>query len=496
MLDLSWLLRRHKACPCFTYRSPSSVSAPPQAAFKALEVLFQDLPPDSGMAFVLVTHLPVGYETSLPDILGRHSAMAVTIAGNGEAIEPNHVYVCPSGSTLTVKEGRLVLSPLGAGPVPNLVDALLYSLAEDRGEQAIGVVDGEVPDHSTFSKNRHGRFRDCDLLRKLFETVVRRCMAEGLVDGVAFAVDASLIAADANKQRSAARSDHVDWETIARTRRSVREYLDTLDEAAWGAASETVPKFISRSDPAAQWTGAHKGHAFFAYADNYLIDLKAAIIVDVEATRAIRQAEVGAARTMIERTEDRLGLCPERLAADSAYGSAEMLGWLVNERAIEPHIPVFDKSARDDGTFSREDFAYNQKADVYVCPADKVLTSTGTLVNDGATLLYRASKYDCDACELKPRCCPKMPARKVPRSIHEQARDVARDVAKTDAYVKSRRERKKIEMLFAHLKRILRLDRLRLRGPFGARDEFLLAATAQNFRKLAKLILPPTLKPA
>ena len=288
----------------------------------------------------------------------------------------------------------------------------------------------------------------------------------------------------------------VDWEAIARTRRSVREYLDTLDEAAWGAASETVPKFISKSDPAAQWTGAHKGHAFFAYANNYLIDLKAAIILDVEATRAIRQAEVGAARTMIERTEERLELSPERLAADSAYGSAEMLGWLVNERAIEPHIPVFDKSARADGTFSREDFAYDQQSDVYICPAGKELASTGTLVNDGATLLYRASKHDCDACELKPRCCPNMPARKVPRSIHESARDVARDIAKTEAYVTSRRERKKIEMLFAHLKRILRLDRLRLRGPFGARDEFLLAATAQNLRKLAKLIPLPTLQPA
>jgi hypothetical protein len=182
---------------------------------------------------------------------------------------------------------------------------------------------------------------------------------------------------------------------------------------------------------------------------------------------------------MIERTEDCLGLCPERLAADSAYGSAEMLGWLVNERAIEPHIPVFDKSARDDGTFSREDFAYNQEHDLYVCPAGKALTSTGTLVNDGATLLYRASKYDCDACELKSRCCPKMPSRKVPRSIYENARDVARDIAKTEAYVTSRRERKKIEMLFAHLKRILRLDRLRLRGPFGAQDEFLLAATPE-----------------
>jgi hypothetical protein len=164
-------------------------------------------------------------------------------------------------------------------------------------------LDGEVPDHSTLSKNRHGRFRDCDLLRKLFETVARRCMAEGLVDGTAFAVDASLIAADANKQRAVAGSDDVDWEAIARTRRSVR-------------------------------------------------------------------------------------------------------------------------------------------------------------------------------------------------AIHENARDVARDIARTEAYMTSRRERKKIEMLFAHLKRILRLDRLRLRGPFGARDEFLLAATAQNLRKLAKLIPLPTLQPA
>src|ERR1700730_15152747 len=250
-------------------------------------------------------------------------------------------------------------------------------------------LEGRVPDHSTFSKTRHGRFRDSDAFRRPFSMVGKGAMTEGLVGGEGFAVDASLIAADANKQRSFASTDEVDWQELAVARRSVREYLDTLDDAAWGAASEVVPKFISPSDPAAQWTGAHKGHAFFAYADNYLIDLKAAIIVDVEATRVSRPAEVGAARTMIERTEDCLGLRPERLAADSAYGSAEMLGWLVNERAIEPHTPVFDKSARDDGTFSREDFAYDQQHDLYVCPAGKVLTSTGTLVNDGTTLHYR-----------------------------------------------------------------------------------------------------------
>src|SRR3954465_3626122 len=193
---------------------------------------------------------------------------------------------------------------------------------------------------------------------------VRRCIEEGLVGGEGFAVNASLIKADANKQRSAEGSEAVDWEAIATTRRSVREYLNTLDEAAWGAASEVKPKFVSKSDPAAQWTGALKGHAFFAYATNYLIDLNHAVIGDVEANHAIRQAEVGAARTMIERTQDRFDLWPARLAADSAYGSAENLAWLVHERGIEPHIPVFDKSERQDGTFSRSDFAYDHAHDL------------------------------------------------------------------------------------------------------------------------------------
>jgi hypothetical protein len=170
----------------------------------------------------------------------------------------------------------------------------------------------------------------------------------------------------------------------------VKEYLATLDDTALGAASEVVPKFVSPSDPAAQWTGAHKGPAFFAYSDNYLIDVKFGVIVDVEASRAIRQAEVGAAKTMIERTEERFGLKPERLVGDTAYGAAPMLNWLVEEKGIAPHIPVFDKSKRDDGTFSRSDFRYDPTSDVYHCPGGKRLGTSGT-VHEGKTLLYRAS---------------------------------------------------------------------------------------------------------
>jgi transposase len=353
-------------------------------------------------------------------------------------------------------------------------------------------LNGPVPDHSTFSKNRHGRFRQSDLLRRLFETVLQRCLREGLVGGEVFAVDASLIRADANRQKGIEGDKGLPPEASAR---AVGEYLTVLDDAAFGAATEVTPKFISPSDPAARWTGAHGGQAFFGYSTNYLIDVDNAVIVDVEATTAIRQAEVLAAKRMIERSMQRLDLYPAKVIGDSAYGSAEMLGWLVYEHGIEPHVTVFDKSARKDGTFSREDFTYDHAGDVYYCPDGKMLTTTGSLL-DGTTLRYRASKYDCQACRLKSRCCPKEPARYVPRSIHEGARDMARHIARSWEGRVSRRLRKKIEMLFAHLKRILKLDRLRLRGPNGARDEFLLAATAQNLRKLAKLVPVPSFQPA
>jgi transposase len=361
-------------------------------------------------------------------------------------------------------------------------------------------LDGSVPDHSTFSKNRHGRFRESDLLRRLFETVLQRCIDEGLVGGEGFAVDASLIQADASDRSRVEGAAGLPPNAAGR---AVEEYLAVLDDAAFGAVSEVTPKFIAPSDPATRWTAAHRGPAFFAYSANYLIDADNAIIVDVEATTAIRQAEVLAARRMIERSLEGFDLRPAKLIGDTAYGSAEMLNWLVNDQGIEPHIPVYDKSRRTDGTFSRDDFSYDHRADVYTCPGGKELrqyrypgrAAKATPPIDGL-YRYRSAKTDCDACALKPQCCPTQPQRKLLRSIHEGARDLARAIAKTEAYQTSRRQRKKVEMLFAHLKRILKLDRLRLRGPNGARDEFHLAATAQNLRKLAKLIPVPTRIPA
>lgn len=360
-----------------------------------------------------------------------------------------------------------------------------------------------VPDHSTFSKNRHGRFRDSDLLRHVFETVVARCISEGLVSGQRLAVDASLIEADTNRQNSTSKEE---WETDKinpeDAPRAVREYLDTLDDAAFGAATPVQPKFTSHSDPASQWTAARKGPAYFAYSANYMIDTDNAVILDVEATRSVRQAEVGAARTMIDRIANTFDLHPERLIADTAYGSAAMLDWLVQGRGIAPHIPVIDKSGRKDGTLERAEFTYDNENDLYICPGGKELkqsrraftTPRSPKPDKEGILRYRAQKSDCDLCGLKAQCTPKEPQRKILRSIYEPSRDVARKIYQTIDYAISCKLRKKVEMLFAHLKRILKLDRLRLRGPCGVRDEFHLAATAQNLRKLAKLI--PTPSPA
>ena len=352
-------------------------------------------------------------------------------------------------------------------------------------------IEDKVPDHSAFSHARNERFRDSGIFRSVFERVVGACIGAGLVGGEGFAVDASLIAADANKQRStpgARWNKELDAQAVGR---ATQEYLATLDDAAFGAASDVTPKFVSPSDPAAQWTGAKRGPAFFAYSDNYLIDVKSGIIMDVEASRAIRQAEVSAAKTMIERTEQRFDIKPERLAGDTAYGSGANLDWLVNQAKIAPHIPVVDKSKREDGMFSREDFTFDKERNVYICPAGKVLTTTGKVTTDGETLYYRARTRDCRSCPLKSQCCPKEPLRRIPRSIYEEARDVARALAKTEAFDRSRRDRKRVEMLFAHLKRIFRLGRLRLRGPCGAQFEFTLAAIAQNLRRLAKLVVRP-----
>ena len=360
-------------------------------------------------------------------------------------------------------------------------------------------IEDRIPNHSVFCRARLERFRESDALRRVFEGVVAMCIAAGLVGGEAFSIDASLIKADVDKKKRTPGDQPIAWPKAEKASHAVREYLAALDAArsdeesaggddsgaSSGGRGGKPPKQVSLTDPQAAWVTRKGIDPFFAYDANYLIDNKVGIILDAEGTRANRIKEIAVAQTMVDRVERRFDLRPQRLADDTVYGVGRLLKWLM-DRAITPHVPVWDKSARPDGKFSRADFVFDRERNVYICPAGKLLTHTG-FIDQGRILPYRASAYDCAKCALKPRCTTAN-ARKVSRDIDEDVRDQVRALADTEAFQRSHRERKKVEMRFAHMKRILRLDRLRLRGLSGARDEVLLTATAQNLRRLAKLL--------
>jgi transposase len=367
----------------------------------------------------------------------------------------------------------------------------------------LSIEDG-IPDHSVFCRARHERFRESDALRRIFEAVVAKCIAAGLVGGEALSIDASLIKADVDKNKRMPGDQPIAWPQPEEASRAVREYLAALDNARTeeesdgtggddgGSGGRRKPaKEISLTDPQAAWVARKGTDPLFAYDANYLIDNKAGIIVDAEGTRANRVAEIAIAETMIKRVKRRFNLQPRRLAGDTAYGAARLLKWLV-DRGITPHIPVWDKSARSDGTFSRADFIFNRERNTYICPGGAELTSTGN-IDQGRIIYYRANKNDCSTCALKPKCTTAV-VRKLTRDLDEEVREHVRALANTEAFEQSRRERKKVEMRFAHMKRILKLDRLRLRGLSGAKDEILLTAMAQNLRRLAKFLCraPPT----
>ena len=331
----------------------------------------------------------------------------------------------------------------------------------------------EVPDHSTFSKNRHGRFRESGVFREIFEEIVRRCLQAGLVEGKNLAVDGTMIEANASPQ--------------SRIPRTAREYLTELEKD--NPVSDR--KMTSTTDPDAVWA-KKVGPAKMAYFDNYLIDTRSRVILGVEATPALFHQETVAARKMVEQIE-KLGLKPETLGADKAYGSGEFLAWLLG-RGVQPHIAVIDRRHQTDGHFTRDQFRYEPAENAYYCPEEKVLSFRGRR-RESQGYVYRSNEAQCEGCPQKKRCTSG-PYRRL--FVHEQesVRQAVRALAGTPAYERSRRARYKIEALFAELKQRMRLGRVRLRRLWNISEQFLLAATAQNLKRLARFLAqrPPRLQ--
>jgi IS5 family transposase len=343
-------------------------------------------------------------------------------------------------------------------------------------------LEGAVPDHSTFSKNRYGRFGESDIYRVLFEEIVQQCRQAGLVPGEGFAVDASFVHGDARRDR---RVQNVDALREADTSaRPVREYLQALD--ADHPAHEGGAKYLSPTDPAAAWN-TKEGRGRFGYFTNYMIDTAHAVIIDVEATPARLAQEIKATKAMLNRVEEKLGIRPHRLAADKAYGTGPFLAWLSDHNII-PHIPVLDRQQQTGGLLPREAFTFDAERNVFICPQGKILKHR-TVREKEKIHMYRATASDCLRCPIRQQCT-RGPKRTLSVPFDEAVRQGVIALQNTEAFQHSRRLRKKVEMLFAHMKQHFRFTRLKLRGLAGAAEEFLLVATIQNLRRLIRLRPP------
>ena len=348
--------------------------------------------------------------------------------------------------------------------------------------------DQALPDHSTFSKNRHGRFRRSGVFRAVFEEIVRRCVAVGLVEGRHLTVDGTVVHANASPHR---RMSPAQWAEVAHVSHTVPEYLADLEQhnpvddpaEPPPADQKATARTVSATDPDAAWA-VKWGRVGFAYVDNYLIDNASRVILGVEATPARFSQEALAARRMLEQVEP-LGLHPESLGADKAYGSGEFVAWLL-ARGVAPHIPVIDRRHQTGGRFTREQFQYAPEENVYYCPAGQPLryrrahpTAQGDI--DSATV------GQCRGCPQKHRCTPGA-FRKLFVHWEEPARERVRALVDTPAYERSRRHRDKVEALFAELKQRLRVGRVRLRRLWNVAEQFHLAATAQNLKRHVQFI--------
>jgi transposase len=348
--------------------------------------------------------------------------------------------------------------------------------------------DHPIPDHSTLSKNRHGRFRESGIFREVFEEIVRRCLAAGLIDGRHLIVDGTLVAADASARSRVTRTESAEPAPVSRT---VEDYLTELERenpvepsaAPAPTPAPAKPHTRSTTDPDAAWA-VKRGPAAFAYFDHYLVDRDSRVIDGVDATPARFSQETEAARRMLDHVSD-LGLHPESLSADKAYGSGDFLAWLL-ARGIRPYIAVMDRRHQRRGRFSRDDFRYEPAEDTYTCPEGQSLRYRGE--NCGTQgVIYSSLPSQCRLCPQKVRCTSGR-YRKLFVHRQEAARETVRALVHTPAYERARRTRYRIEALFAELKQQMRLRRVRLRGLWNVAEQFHLAATAQNLKRLVRAL--------
>ena len=342
--------------------------------------------------------------------------------------------------------------------------------------------DQEIPDHSTFSKNRHGRFQESNLFQEMFERIVDQCISAGLVNGEHMSVDGSFILANANNHSRIPREQLAE---AAQVKRTVRQYLAEVEQENGDGEPVHQQDKVSTTDPDATYSSKGNRAAELGYFDNYLIDNSSCVIVGVQATAARLSQESAAARDMIERYRERHGRLPQSLAADNTYGNGELLQWL-DDRGITPYIRVKENPLAKNDLYGIEKFTYLPEENCYICPEGKQLKYVG--INElNRTYLYYSTPKRCRGCPQKNQCT-RGKYRTIAIHTWEAARQRAYAVAKTPAFAPAQRARRKVEALFGELKNQIGLRRLRLRRIRFVREQFYLAAAVQNLKRLVRFL--------
>jgi transposase len=347
--------------------------------------------------------------------------------------------------------------------------------------------DQEIPHHSTFSKNRHGRFQESKLFEELFEQIVLQCVEVGLVQGKQLSVDGSFVEANASKESRIPREQLAE---AAQVNQPVRQYLEELEQQ--NPAEEPVheQRLVSTTDPDSTYATKGGTPARLGYYDNYLVDNHSCVIVGVQATAARMSQETVAAQDMLTRFTQWQGRGPESVAADTTYGNGEFLQWLA-DRSITPYMRTRDSIHRKRSPFfGPERFTYEPEHDRYICPAGQPLNYGGQS-HRNHSWTYIGTRKRCGPCELRQQCTSSA-FRGLVIHQNEPARQRARELANSPEFAKAQRQRKKVEALFAELKNQIGLRRLRLRRLKFVREQFFLAAAAQNIKRLVRFLSPPT----
>jgi transposase len=347
--------------------------------------------------------------------------------------------------------------------------------------------DQEIPHHSTFSKNRHGRFQESRLFEELFGQIVLQCVEVGLVQGQHLSVDGSFVEANASKESRIPREQLAE---VAMVNHTVRQYLVELEQQ--NPVEEPVHKQeqVSTTDPDSTYATKGGTPARLGYYDNYLVDNHSCVIVGVQATAARMSQETMAAQDMLARFAQWQGREPESVAADTTYGNGEFLQWLA-DRSITPYMRTRDSALRKNNPgYGPERFTYQPASNTYRCPAGEQLNYVGLNVRNRAHA-YIGSAKRCGACSQKTQCTTGR-YKYLAIHIHEGVRQRARELAQTPEFAKAQRQRKKVEALFAELKNQIGLRRLRLRRLKFVREQFFLAAAAQNIKRLVRFLCQPT----